>query len=108
MKVIDSQGRTKISVSLETGASLSFSTVSSNTTLGITYNAVSVIAAGTTITLPTAVDIVGKFYVIDNASTGDITVTTTSNQTIEGLIEQTLPPDSCIQVFSDGENWRIM
>lgn len=65
-------------------------------------------AFGKTITLPTAVGKDGFQYYIDNASAGNISLTTTSSQTINGLIIQIIPSDSAISVYSNGSNWRII
>ena len=37
-----------------------------------------------TVTLPTAINVAGKVYIIKNSGTGSITVNTTSSQTIDG------------------------
>lgn len=65
-------------------------------------------AFGKTITLPSAVGKDGFQYYIDNASAGNISLTTTSSQTINGLIIQIIPSDSAISVYSNGSNWRII
>lgn len=61
-----------------------------------------------TITLPTAVGRTGKIYNIDNSSSGQITVVTTSSQTIENQLTQTLTSQTSMQVVSNGSNWRII
>lgn len=58
-----------------------------------------------TITLPTAVGIAGRIYVIKNSGSGTITVATTSAQTIDGQSSETLSQYDFIQVQSDGANW---
>jgi hypothetical protein len=68
---------------------------------------VRVTAGGKTMTLPTAVGVAGRRYVIDNDSTGLVYVATTSSQQIEGVLRQTLLPQSAMQVYSTGANWRI-
>ena len=60
-----------------------------------------------TVTLPTAVGQPGKFYVIKNSGSGTITVATTSSQTIDGNLTETLDQYDSIQVVSDGTNWII-
>lgn len=64
-------------------------------------------AAGITLTLPTAVGIVGRIYIVDNASSGDITVDTTGGETVWDESSQTIPQNSCVSFYSDGANWRI-
>ena len=69
---------------------------------------ITVTAAGATITLLTAVGNTGREFNIDNASAGAVIVKTTSSQTIEGQLTQTLPPDSAMSVYSTGAVWRII
>lgn len=63
-----------------------------------------------TVTLPTAVNIVGRIYVIKNSSSGTtITVATTSSQTIDGATTYSLPTQySRVTVQSNGANWIIL
>jgi hypothetical protein len=61
-----------------------------------------------TVTLPTAVGIGGKLYVIKNTGSGTITVATTSSQTIDGLSTISLIQDESIEISSDGSNWTII
>lgn len=63
-----------------------------------------------TVTLPTAVGIVGRQYIIKNSGTGIITINTTSSQTIDGQASGSLTlnnPDA-LTVMSDGANWIII
>jgi hypothetical protein len=86
-----------------------YTTTAVNYSPSAQHHYVNVTVSGKTVTLPTAVGCAGREYKIDNASTGDITIATTSplGQTIEGETTQTVPINSCIQVYSDGANWRI-
>ena len=59
------------------------------------------------VTLPTAVGVTGKTYIIKKSGTGTTTVLTTGGQTIDGLTAQTLTNLASIQVTSDGSNWLI-
>lgn len=68
---------------------------------------IKVTTAGVSITLPTASDKQGMSFSIDNASTGDIYILPTGAETIESETSQTVPDDSCIDVYSDGDNYRI-
>lgn len=62
-----------------------------------------------TITLPTAVSITGRIYVIVNSGTGTITLATTSSQTISGSTTKTLNVQySSYVVMSNGANWVIL
>ena len=60
------------------------------------------------ITLPTAVGITGRNYIIKNSGTGVITVGTTSSQTIDGATTYSLGTQyKYVHVVSDGANWII-
>lgn len=62
-----------------------------------------------TLTLPTAVGITGKWYIVKNSGTGTVTIATTSSQTIDGLTTKTLSTQySGYRVESDGANWKII
>jgi hypothetical protein len=60
-----------------------------------------------TVTLPPAVGISGKNYVIKNRGTGVVTVSTTSSQTIDGSSSKILNNNDSIEIVSDGSNWII-
>lgn len=62
-----------------------------------------------TITLPTAIGINRRIYVIKNSGTGVITLATTSSQTIDGSTTKTLNTQySGFAVQSNGSNWIII
>lgn len=68
-------------------------------------------SAGVTITLPTAVGISGKIYVIKkvDSSANSVTVATTSSQTIDGSTTYTMGYQwQSITVQSNGSNWLII
>lgn len=62
------------------------------------------------ITLPTAVGITGRVYVINNSGSGTITLKTTSSQTVDGNASGTLTMAQYknYTVMSDGANWIIL
>lgn len=60
------------------------------------------------ITLPTAVGIVGKEYVIKNSGTGTITVDPNGSQTIDGAVTQNLIQYDAMKIMSNGTNWMIV
>lgn len=67
---------------------------------------------GITITLPTAVGITGRVYVIKNLTAGTITITSTSSQTFDGAItgaatSVTVPSGAAYHCTSDGTNWFL-
>jgi len=60
-----------------------------------------------TVTLPTAVGIQGRSFTIKNTGTGQITVATTSSQTIDKLPTYYLAFYDTLVVESDGANWLL-
>jgi hypothetical protein len=61
------------------------------------------------VTLPTAVGIAGREYIIKNSGAGTITVATTSSQTIDGSTTYSLSTQySRVNLVSDGANWKII
>ena len=76
-------------------------------TILITDAIIQATAAAATMTLPTAVGNLGKVFSINNASIGSITVNTTAGQFINGVLAQSLPANSTMQVYSDSIGWHI-
>lgn len=58
-----------------------------------------------TVTLPTAVGIAGRVYIIKNSGVGTITMAGTSAQTFDGVTSPTLATKVAAQYQSDGANW---
>jgi hypothetical protein len=77
-------------------------------TLDATYDIVEVTASTAIITLPTAVGKTGRSFIIDNSAVLGVLVNTTSAQTIEGELTQTVPSNSAMEIYSNGSNWRII
>lgn len=87
-------------------------TITSNRTLDKTDYHVRVDTAGgaVTVTLPTATTCTGRVYVIKRISAGvnNVTINTTSSQTIDGSTTRTLITQyASITVISNGTNWDI-
>lgn len=61
-----------------------------------------------TVTLPTAVGIKDRVYVIKNSGAGLITLATTSSQTIDGLTTQPIAAGAVMWVQSNNANWIII
>jgi hypothetical protein len=61
-----------------------------------------------TVTLPTAVGITGKMFVLKNSGAGTLTLAASAGQKIDGLATQSVGPGSAISVLSDGANWIII
>jgi lysophospholipase L1-like esterase len=59
-------------------------------------------------TLPTAVGITGREYIINNSGTGTVTTNTTSSQTINGATTFALAQNKYVHVLSTGANWIIV
>jgi hypothetical protein len=76
-------------------------------TVGVNDYLIDVTGNTITVTLPTAVGVNGKNYVIKNRGTGVVTVSTTSSQTIDGANSKSLNNNDSIEVISDGSNWII-
>ena len=79
-----------------------------NYTLTIDDRLVNCTANSFTITLPTAVGITGREYIIKNTgSATTITIASTSSQTIDGAIPSTYNVTTLtpLRVVSDGANW---
>lgn len=81
-----------------------------NYTLTAADYCVDLTANSATITLPTAVGISGKQYVVKNSGSGTtLTLATTSSQTIDGTTTKTYNTQySGVRVISDGANWKII
>lgn len=61
-----------------------------------------------TMTLPTAVGILGQSFCLKNTGTGVVTVATTSSQTIDGTTTFLLYTGESITVESDNANWKVI
>lgn len=81
--------------------------INSNYTVGVNDYLIDVTGNTITVTLPTAVGISGKNYVIKNNGNGVVTLATTSSQTIDGVTSKSLKSNDSIEVVSDGSNWII-
>lgn len=89
----------------------SYTAVSANTTLNDAHKVVTVNATGgaRTITLPTAVGITGKVYVIKktDSSTNGVIIDGNGAQTIDGSTTITIDDQyDTIMIQSDGTNWQ--
>lgn len=76
-------------------------------TVGVNDYFIDVTGNTITVTLPTAVGINGKNYVIKNSGSGVVTVATTSGQTIDNVSSKSLRNNDSIEIVSDGSNWII-
>jgi hypothetical protein len=84
-------------------------TTSGNTTAGSTAGTdyVYLVAGAHTITLPTAVSNTNR-YTIKNGHSANITIDTTSSQTIDGTTSISIAPDESVDIISNNTNWRII
>ena len=87
-----------------------YTAISGATTLGTSHHTVNCTSGTFVVTLPTAVSIAGREYVIKNSGAGVITLNTTSSQTIDGNASGvlTLIALASYTVKSDGANWIII
>jgi lysophospholipase L1-like esterase len=77
-----------------------------NYTLTVDDHLVNCTANSFTITLPTAVGIAGREYIVKNTGTATvITIATTSSQTVDGSAPGTVTTLTPYRVVSDGANW---
>lgn len=80
-----------------------------NYTLTVTDYAVNCTANSFTITLPSAVGIAGRVYIVKNTGTATtITIATTSSQTIDGTTPVAIATITAVRYMSDGANWIII
>ena len=89
------------------GLTLPLTGTNANYNVGINDYLIDVTGNTISVTLPTAVGINGKNYVIKNRGTGVVTVATTSSQTIDGANSKSLNNNDSIEVISDGSNWIV-
>jgi len=61
-----------------------------------------------TVTLPTAVGIQGKEYIVKNSGSGVITVDADGTETIDGDLTQSLNQYDSLTIVSDNTNWIII
>jgi hypothetical protein len=96
---------------LHVGGSFALPYAAKTTTYPITSSdyAIDCTSGTFTVTLPTAVGITGRLYIIKNSGAGTITVATTSSQTIDGVTTKTLSVQyGGIEVQSNGSNWIVL
>jgi hypothetical protein len=91
------------------GLSRSINSISTNTTgaASASTDYVYICTATLTFTLPTAVSNTNR-YTVKNASGVNITVNTTSSQTMDGSTSITLTPNTALDFISDNANWQII
>jgi hypothetical protein len=101
-------GTTTPNSTIQDSGSIAYNVVTktANYTCGATDNFVICTTNTFTVTLPTAVGITGRVYVIKGGTPAKtITVATTSSQTIDGGATQTISGVGVVRVISNGANW---
>jgi hypothetical protein len=89
--------------------SLKYVAKTANYTADITDYLIDCTSNTFTITLPTAVGIEGRTYIVKNSGAGTITIATTSSQTIDGATTKTLNTQySGLTLVSDNVNWKVI
>lgn len=99
------QGTPTSTVHVGGSLALAYVAKTADYTLTATDYTVNVTANSPTITLPTAVGITGRVYVIKNTGLGVVTLATTSSQTIDGAAPGTVIAGGVSVLQSDGANW---
>jgi hypothetical protein len=100
-------GRGTIDVKLSPRFS-SVNVVSSAYSLSSQDNIVIASSGTFSITLPSAVSLTGRVFVVQNSGSGTITLNTTSSQVISGSLTQTLAQWESFYVASNGSDWVIV
>ena len=97
-------------VTYEYNALTAATTLVANTigNVGNCHSLVNITSGTFTVTLPTAVGIVGYQFVIKNSGSGTVTLATTSSQTIDGASTQTITQYQSLTVVSNGANWILI
>jgi len=96
------------SMSAGSGITRSISTITTPTTAGDTPLTDYVyLVDNTTLTLPTAVGNTNR-YTVKNVGTTDITIDTTSSQTIDGTTTIVIASEESVDLISNNTNWLII
>jgi hypothetical protein len=90
------------------GVTFPYTGVTDNCTIGSNEYLINAPSGTFTITLPTAVGVSGKQYIIKNSGNGVVTLNTLSSQTIDVSTSLTLTQNDTVEVISDGSNWKIV
>ena len=104
-------GTTTPNSKLQVSGSLSLGYVAKAVDYNVSANdySIEVTATGKTMTLPTAVGITGRIYVVTLTASGSSTVGTTSSQTINGSTTYSLGSQyKTVTVQSNGANWIVI
>lgn len=78
-------------------------TAGATTAVDYTY----LIAGAHVLTLPTAISNTNR-YTVKNDHSADITINTTSSQTVDGTTSIQISPEDSVDIISDNSNWRII
>ncbi len=76
--------------------------------VGNCHSLIEVTANSPTITLPTAVGLVGYSFTVKNTGSGTAVLATTSAQKIDGASTQSITQYQSLMVVSNGTNWIIV
>lgn len=105
LTVYTASGQQKVA----TIASYSYVAITADYAVAATDYMVDITSGNVTVTLPTAVGITGRQYVIKNSGTGTITIATTSSQTIDGQTTRLITFQwTSLTIMSDGSNWKLV
>ena len=97
------------SLTIKGGLKLNYTSVTANYSALTTDYTIDCTNNSFSVTLPTASGVTGQVYVIKCSGTASvITVNTTSSQTIDGQLTQTIVYPNAMKVQSNGSNWIII
>lgn len=96
-----------VTIDLPGGIILAYLAKTANYIVGPFDSTIDCTANSFTVTLPSAVGIAGRTYVVKNSGTGVIAVDTTSSQTIDGASIDILATAIARTYQSNGANWLI-
>ena len=103
------QARANLGITSGSGITRSITVTSGNVTAGDTADVdyVYLVSGAHTVTLPTAVSNTNRYTVKNNHSV-NITIGTTSAQTIDGTTTISLAPEESVDIISTNTNWSLI
>lgn len=88
---------------------LPFTNKTSNYTVDNTDCVINCTSGNFTVTMPTAVGLGGKYFVIKNSGTGTITIDADGSETIDGAANKIMAVQyESYTLISDGVNWLVI
>lgn len=91
-----------------TSLATAYSAKTANYTATATDSVIDCTSGTFTVTLPTAVSITGRQYVVKNSGSGIITVNANGSETIDGTLTIDIASEDSVTIVSNGANWIII